>query len=106
VSAEDIAREYLDDKDATHKKFKDRVLEVRGEVLKIEKNEVGAASVFLKGIDEVVVNCRFAATEAQQADALKVGSSARIVGQYINLLEENEVSLVFCLRISDSSAGP
>jgi Leucine-rich repeat (LRR) protein len=100
LSAEQLAKEYVADPEATTKKYKDKYLVISGEVMDRDFNSAGAASITLKVDSKVRVKCHFTAFESKQTRSLKVGQRVKAIGQYTLNFDKDEVGLYFCLPIT------
>jgi Leucine-rich repeat (LRR) protein len=96
LTAQELAKEYAADKDATGKKYADKYLIVTGEVVDKEFNSVGAASVTLKVEGKVKVKCSFTAFEKGMVKPIKIGQQLKAVGQYTLNFGDEEVVVYFC----------
>jgi tRNA_anti-like len=101
LSAENLAREYAADPEATTKKYDKKYLRISGEIADKEFNSAGAASVFLKGSGKVRVLCSFTAFENDLSKPLKAGQQVKLVGQYTLNFSKDEVGLYFCLPLKE-----
>jgi uncharacterized protein (DUF1330 family) len=98
LSAEELAKEYAADPEATVKKYDKKFLVMTGEVVSKEFNSAGAASVELKSGNKVKVKCSFTATEKDVTKPIKVGQTIEVVGEFtLNFAGGNDVGIYFCL---------
>lgn len=102
LTAQELAEEFQAQPAATNDKYRERWMEIRGEVLKVDTlPEKSETQVYLRGTDDVSIRCDFAHTgEEKFANALSSGDQVRIAAEYYNF-DEDELSLMSCLGIEE-----
>ncbi len=82
ITAEQLAKELDEDADQTNKRYKDKFLIVEGEVLQKRVDPLGITWVYLKGVEEVPVACKFPHLMRTAAEPLKAGQKIKVIGLY------------------------
>ena len=96
LTAAELAHEYIDNRDATVRKYDEKYLIVTGEVVQKETNDAGAVQLDLKGEDKMVIRCTFAPSEKDAAEALKAGEKVSVLGEFTLNLAPGQVKLYSC----------
>jgi hypothetical protein len=82
LTAQQLADEYANDKEATGKKYDGKWLVLSGEVVERQSGEFGVVNVFLKTAEKVRVQCRFNGTEDKLADLMPKSGQAYVVVEF------------------------
>jgi tRNA(Ile2) C34 agmatinyltransferase TiaS len=100
--AETMAREWVNDKEAATRKWKNKVIVVSGEVGETQANDVGAINVYLNAGEKLRVDCGFTAFEKDIAAKLKKGDKVKVVGEFVEFESKDEgPALRFCMPVAD-----
>ena len=86
ISAVDIVKEYQANEDASNKKYLNKAVEVTGELLEAQKNEVGNPVLSIKGVDAFSgVSCTLKGTTPVE---LKAGTTVTVKGVVTGFLSD------------------
>lgn len=94
ISAEELAKEYLDDAEAADKKYQRRTVRLDGKVHEVAVNQNGVKLVILAGDGDLNVECLIAFNSVGFANTLKPGQEASVVGQ-IDGLKDEKITVIF-----------
>jgi hypothetical protein len=97
LTAEELAKESSADAEATIKKYDKKWLVLSGEIVGKETNDVGAATLELKGDGKTKVRASFTAFEKDITDPLKVGQKVELLGQFTLNFGKGETKIYFCM---------
>src|SRR5262249_21607086 len=93
LTADELGKEYGDNKDATTKKYDNKYLFLTGEIAKVSFNEAKAASVLFKTSGKTKVSANFTAFDKEENERLKEGQKIKVLGQYVFNFAPDQVGL-------------
>jgi hypothetical protein len=104
LTSEQLATEYAADRKATIAKYHKRgKIIVTGEIVAKEKNEAGAAGIYLKGQGKIRVEAGFTGGDQATTDAFKVGQKITVYGTVLDFEHKDDT---FALRFCDLLKQP
>ncbi len=100
ITAEQLAKEYAADEDATLKKYDKKHLLITGEIAKKEANELRAVTLTLKTGNAVEVKCSFTGFDFDVSKNYAVGQTVTIFGDFSLNFGGESVTLLFCQPVT------
>ncbi len=106
ITSEALAAELVKDREATLARYKDKTLNLTGQITAKTKDADGHVKVELKGAGGLTVICWFPAFMAREAEPLKVGQTITVVDDFASSFLKDKEMAFHGFRVLAGGAAP